>query len=213
MNRAERLANNGELIARVASQGYIRGRVLDATFGNGIFWRRYMPKRLVTLDARDLAAIQGSFTRSPFRPKSFATVVFDPPYKLNGRPDSAKDGSDYRYGVDSYARWQDRMQLISDGVDELEGLLADGGHLLVKCMDQVVSGAMRWQTDLVTERAQRAGLVKVERHDMLTRPRPQPEGRASKHCQANYSTLLIFKRPGRRAKKGFEATAWQEAAA
>jgi hypothetical protein len=66
--------------------------------------------------------------------------------------------------------------------------------LLVKCQDQVVSGAKVWQTRLVADF--------VERHlgfvldDMLHVQgyRPQPQGRRQIHSRGDYSTLLIFAR-------------------
>lgn len=82
----------------------------------------------------------------------------------------------------------------------LAPLLRPGGKLLVKCMDQVSSGAMRWQRYAVMARATAAGLTLVEELNMLTRPRPQPGGRGVKHAASNASHLLIFQAPRHRAQ-------------
>lgn len=79
-------------------------------------------------------------------------------------------------------------------------LLRPRGKLLVKCMDQVSSGAMRWQRYAVMARATAAGLTLVEELNMLTRPRPQPAGRSVKHAASNASHLLIFQAPRHRAQ-------------
>lgn len=210
--RARTYRDNSELIRAAEQLGHIRGRVLDATYGGGVFWNLIRPPGLVSMDAFPSAPVRvvGDFTHSPFRCRSFDTVVYDPPYKLNGTPDDDPDGSDRRYGVGDYTRWQDRMALIMVGVADLAPLVANQGRLLVKVMDQVCSGAMRFQTDDVRDVAVAAGLIKVERLDYLNDPRTQPTGgkeqpdgtvskvRQRKHADANYSSLLIFKRAGRR---------------
>ena len=66
------------------------------------------------------------------------------------------------------------------------------GTLLVKCMDQVVSGKKVWQTHLVTNAVTESGDFTLEdRMDMLITPRKQ---RSQIHSRQNYSTLLIFRR-------------------
>jgi hypothetical protein len=41
---------NAELIADVARLGYIRGRVWDATYGRGVWWKLYRPACLLASD-------------------------------------------------------------------------------------------------------------------------------------------------------------------
>jgi hypothetical protein len=211
VNRAGAYGDNDAAVAIIHDYGHVRGRVLDATFGAGVFWKKVRPGQLWVMDAIGLkldhvraagaVRVQGDFTRPPFEPRSFDCVVFDPPYKLNGQPTVDPRGPDFRYGVHHYTRWQDRMALIVDGVRALGPLVTPQGKLLVKCMDQVCSGAMRWQTDAVTKAAERQGFVKEDRLDLLNEPREQPEGRGEEHLEANYSTLLVFRRPGRRSKE------------
>jgi hypothetical protein len=50
-----------------------------------------------------------------------------------------------------------------------------------------------WQTDMVTRRAEDAGLTKVDALLFMSH-RPQPEGRSQQHARRNYSTLLVFSR-------------------
>lgn len=65
--------------------------------------------------------------------------------------------------------------------------------LIVKCQDQVVSGKVVWQTDIVTYAAGQVGMKKVDRLDFLTDPRPQPHTRQIL-ARRNYSTLLVFQK-------------------
>lgn len=153
------------------------------------------------------SAVQADFRRAPFRPRSIRTVFYDPRYKLNGTPTEDEDGPDERYGADDPKPWREIMAEMGDGLAHiaegrdgmaieygLAGLVAPGGRLLAKCQNQVCSGRVRFQSDLLTKRAELAGLEKVDQLDYEVH-RSQPEGRRQKNAESNYSTLLIFGRP------------------
>lgn len=192
---AHRWTTNGHLIADVAKLGYLNGRVLDPTYGEGTFWKVWKPDDLTACDidpAKSPIGYSVDFTNPfpTFAVESFDSIVYDPPYKLNGTPDGAIDG---RYGVHEVRTAQQRIDLLLRGVRALGLLVAPGGHLLVKCMDQVCSGRMWWQTELVTTEAR--GFVLVDRFDFLGNHRPQPmEGRSQQHAHGRPSTLLVFRR-------------------
>lgn len=186
--------SNAELIAACAELGYLRTEwaTLDTTYGHGTFWKLWRPEVLVGCDIDEAKSPYGfsvDFTKLPWGDGEWDAVVFDPPYKLNGRPDPAIDA---RYGVAERSTWQDRMRLIIDGAVECSRVLGDG-YLLVKCQDQVVSGHKVWQTDEVTRILYCQGLMKVDRFDLLSY-RPQPEGRRQVHAHSCSSQLLVFKR-------------------
>jgi SAM-dependent methyltransferase len=183
---------NAHLIEACAQLGYLSTAAvtLDATHGLGVFWRRWRPGRLVTLDLATEADVRGDFTRLPFPDATFDAVVHDGPYKLNG----TDQGEGRRYGVHRYAGWQARHQLIRDGITDCARVLRPGGRLLVKCQDQVCSGHVRWQTDEFTRHAESLGLVKIDRLDRLGH-RPQPGGRRQVHAHGRPSTLLVFRKP------------------
>jgi len=184
---------NGHLIADVARIGYLRSsdRVLDPTYGLGVWWSCWRPDRLTAHDLEPGKAPDGAqdFRDLPYPRASFDAVTFDPPYKLNGTPDEATDG---RYGVDQPATVPERMALIFDGMTEAARVLTRRGALFVKVQDQVVSGAVYWQTDEVTAHAEALGFGKVDRFDLLGGGRPQPAGRAQQHAYGRPSTLLVF---------------------
>lgn len=195
---AQRWKSNAELIADVARLGYIEGTVLDPTFGEGTFWKAWRPDNLCATDAvphKSPSVPAGvDFRRMPWADDAFRTVVFDPPYKLNGTPDEAVDA---RYGVDVPASWMERHQLIRDGIVECLRVLTPGGWFLLKCQDQVCSGAIRWQTFEFAQHAAMHGAYLWDRFDLLGY-RPQPGGRRQVHAHRAYSTLLVFKKKAAR---------------
>ena len=185
--------SNGELIADVARLGYLGANwhVLDATYGLGRFWTIWRPALLTT---NDLDTSRQSHHHYDFR--SFPTdwmgfydaVVFDPPYKLNGTGGSHP--SDAAYGVAGSVRWQDKYQLIKDGIRECARVTKLNGYLLIKCQNQVCSGEIRWQMIDFSLEADRRGCRLVDMFHLPTY-REQPPGTRQVHSRQNYSTLLV----------------------
>lgn len=203
---------NGDLIADIARIGWLKAedRIYDPTYGLGVFWSVWQPNtdaggRLFASDINaDKSPLGKSvdFTRLPYRDRMFDAVVFDPPYKLNGTPDVEVDA---RYGVDGKVKWQDRMDLIIRGVRECQRVAAD--RLLVKVQDQVTSGEIVWQTNLVWEELTRKTVNDDEgksrawrladRFDLAGSGREQPAGRTQHHARFRPSTMLVFARVGK----------------
>lgn len=200
--------NNAELIQYAHHLGYIPDAhdtwTLDCTYGSGRFWKNWHPEHLIKADIdvidehgdTRLGVVQCDFTAMPWGDFAFDTVVFDPPYKLNGTPAmGGPANSDESYGVGTAQTIKQRYGLIYDGLDECWRVCRKGGHILVKCQDQVSSGKMHWQTFDFTNylRDNR----NVDLVDMLHLPghRAQPANRNQQHAHQNYSTLLIFQKP------------------
>jgi hypothetical protein len=186
-------ATNSALMIACRDLGYIDDRVLDLTYGLGTFWRDWVPENLIASDLDPAKSPIGhpvDFTATGYDDQLADTVVLDPPYKLAGRATAKVDG---RYGIDDYMSVEARHQLIRDGITEAARIIAPGGHLLLKCQDQVCSGRVHWQTRIFADHAETVGFTLI---DALLFPsfRPQPEGRSQVHARRNYSTLLVLRR-------------------
>jgi len=163
---------------------------LDMTYGKGRFWTLWEPDELTAIDIIEERCPNGhavDFRDTGFDPGQFTRIVLDGPYRLNGTPDTDSDGD---YGVHEPATWQERYQLIKDGITEAGRLLKRGGILTVKCQDQVCSGKKRWQT---ADFAAHGATVGFRWKDELHMPsfRDQPAGRQA-HSRINYSTALVL---------------------
>lgn len=184
-------SNNAALIADVARLGYLDGPVLDCTYGHGRWWTEFRPADLTASDLDQRKSPVGfsiDFRSQPWRTGAFRSVCFDPPFRLNGTPDRGE--FDERYGIEEYTRWQDRYQLIYDGLTECARVARQ--YVLLKCQNQVCSGKKRWQTYDFTKHMESLGWALDDEFHMLRQPRKQPAGRRQVHTQINYSTLLAF---------------------
>jgi hypothetical protein len=186
-----RWPTNGHLIYDAWRLGYVSGHVYDATPGRSSLWTQ------VLRDAPECDAefswnwLRDDFRNLPQADNKYDTVLYDPPYKLNGTP--AMGEMDERYGIAVPTKEPDRLDLMTAGLAECIRITRKGGHILAKCQDQVCSGRMVWQTDLLTIHAY-AEAQKVDRFDMIGHTVPQPPGRAQRHAYGRGSTLLVFRK-------------------
>ena len=192
---------NAELIADVAKLGYLDGRVLDLTFGEGKFWTDHRPRDLETNDL-DEAKADWSFDVTSTVPEhwvdAFDSVVFDPPYRMSGRRDGrtalVDTSFDERFGLAEYTSPNEVLALISSGIQFAAGCVKPGGSILVKCQDQVCSGRKVWQSVHVHEVATILGLRVADMFHLIQgNARPQPSGRRQVHARSNASQLLVLR--------------------
>lgn len=126
--------NNDDLIARIAPL-YLNGRVLDCTYGRGMWWRKFRPADFTT---HDLALDGIDFRDLPEPANHFDAVCFDPPYvPSGGNGPSAKEYRD-RYGLTARTRLQ-MDRLIDDGIRGCARVLKPSGFLLAKCCDFLIT--------------------------------------------------------------------------
>lgn len=182
---------NAELIFDVASLYLDRNmEAADLTYGRGNWWTKWKPASLVKHDKYTVDGVD--FRDLPEEDETYDLVALDPPYKLNGTPELGD--FDDRYGTDRVMTWQEKHRRIRHGIVEGARVLRKGGILLLKCQDQVCSGAIRWQTDEFTVCAEKVGLKKIDRFDMTGGGRKQPPGRRQVHAHGRPSTLLVFQK-------------------
>jgi len=184
---------NADLIVAAVRLGYLRKEwtTLDPTCGEGTFWNLWRPDRLIASDLDSRKSPTGTSVdvrRLPHMGRVFDATVFDGPYKFNGRPAAE---TDERYGVHLPTRWQDRMDLLIEGTKECARVTKT--MLLIKCMDQVCSGKIRWQRRVLTEVAEHEGFGLLDELHYESF-RPQPSGRRQVTARRNFSTLLILQR-------------------
>lgn len=170
--------DNGVLIADIARLGrYLHNdmRIWDATWGTGTFWATWTPGHLVGTDGdADKGAPHGMWdARVPWlHGPVFDAVVWDPPYKLNGKPTDP----DRPYGVDVRNTRDGRHALMCDGLIGCILSTRIGGFVLAKSMIQVNSGRKWDQPRMLTETAEANGCRWVDEFIFPNKSyRPQPD--------------------------------------
>jgi hypothetical protein len=185
---------NGDLIADVASLGYLDGWVLDPTYGRGLWWTKFRPPVFSFSDLKTGV----DFRSLPYANSMFDAVAFDPPYVCKGgRTTSGIKEMDDRYGLEDAPKTPfELVRLICQGMSECCRVLKPQGYLLVKCMDYISSGRLVGGTVSVQNYAEQAlGMETYERFTHVGSAGPQPAGRRQVHARNNASTLFIFRKP------------------
>jgi len=185
---------NGPLIAAAAVL-WIKDtdKVLDVTYGRGLFWADYRPADLTT---HDLAIDGVDFRKLPHDNRTFDVVVFDPPYIVQGGRDTS-NVQDFmsRYGlVDVPTTVSGLDDLISTGLAEASRVLAPGGRLFVKCCDFVSSGRYVAGRHKVVGWALELGLEQVDEFVHYSGTGPQPKRLRQLHSRRAHSFLCIFQK-------------------
>jgi hypothetical protein len=134
------VGDNADLISAVAPL-YLTGSVVDLTYGEGAWWKRFQPDPFVAHDKYKLDGVD--FTDLPEDDDTYDTACYDPPYVISGTASSIRLGPDFqnRYGIGL-----DNLNLrnTSKGSSTFEAFIIAGlaeairvsrGYVLVKCME------------------------------------------------------------------------------
>lgn len=190
----ERWVTNADMVADLSLLGWFDGDVLDLTYGEGVFWKKFRPTSLtcndlhpgkgdVSFDWSDPGSGVGAFRR-------WDVVVFDPPYKLQGTPSGV--GSDDRYGVGVSRTVDEVVELHQRGCVTAQRLCVDGGLVLVKTQPQRACNRF-WDLSRIVEDTFDDGWVLDSRCFMKHTPPPQ---RTQKTPRNNLSQLIGFRHVG-----------------
>jgi hypothetical protein len=187
--------DNADLIAAVAPF-YLTGSVLDVTYGEGSWWKRFRPDPFT---AHDLYKRDGVDFRSlPEADASIDTVCFDPPYVPQGGTGSDA-GAVFRdrFGLlEESTPWTSTRDLMVDGL--VEACRVARVYVLVKCADFVSGGRFHVGHHWILDAGRAAGW---DCWDVIVHNAGSGIGghnifdpvRARRH----HSYLIVFKRPGR----------------
>lgn len=181
------VGTNADLIAAVAPF-YLAGSVMDVTYGEGAWWRRFRPENLIT---HDLKTDGVDFTALPESDRSVDAVCFDPPYiPQGGYSTSTMPEFVRRFGLTSRSR-SELWDLIGAGLAECARV--SRRFVLVKCCDFVNGGAFHLGHRAVLDMADE---LKLRCHDLIVHHTGSGPGghniftpiRARRH----HSYLLVF---------------------
>lgn len=222
------VGTNDALFAKIARLHLPKGSVVaDVTFGRGVFWKQVpiddyciLASDLV-LDPKGLRASNielrdGVDCRNlPYENQSVNAVVLDPPYM-----EGFYRRVSHQAGTGSHAafrkaysqcqaaapkqgqpKWHDAVtQLYLEAGKEALRVLAPGGHLIVKCQDEVSANLQRLTHVEIITGYESMGLYCKDLFVLVRRNAPAVSRLVRQvHARKNHSYFLVFHKPaGRR---------------
>ena len=178
-------------------------RVLDMTYGRGVWWHWRHPAYGLQFTAHDIKVDGVDYRHLPEDDLSQDVVAFDPDYIApGGRKTSTIPNFNERYGLKKdYETPATLQQSINDGLSEAYRVLRPQGLILAKTMNYISSGKLVLGEYEMIRHGLELGLVVEDIVVHLGDPGPQPKRESQqKHFRSNSSRLVIFRRPGRRNK-------------
>lgn len=191
-------ASNQELFARAMSLWALPGaRVLDVTFGRGVFWRDVPPGRYRVVES-DL--LTGTDLRAlPYTDACADVVVLDPPYRWTAER-SHGDPTDHQYaGERTLQRASGAsavLDLYVDGLVEAHRVLGWGGVVLVKCQDTTDGGRQRWMHVELLGVLERLGMPAVDLGVVVSSRVPPTRYGHQRTLRKAHSYLLVGRKGG-----------------
>ena len=188
-------STNGHRVLDLARLGYLPEPVLDPTYGEGGMWTQHRPRRLVAcdLDRRRAADACCDYTALPFRDRSFASCLLDPPYKSSGDVSAERGGNHgdlaTRFNTTATRR---AWEVIEQAMAECARVTRS--WLVVKCQEQIDS-YYEMQTRQVIDIAERLGWRIAGQLHLVSYVR-QPPGTVQRNIRNNYSTFVVLGRRG-----------------
>jgi len=175
--------------------------ILDLTYGRGVFWRNIPDDRYV-VTKNDIEDGRGS-TSYDFRElpaawnESFDAVILDPPYLYTGGFATLRDSIDRGYrnrerarsGIHGVAAVH---QMYAQAYIEAYRVLKRGGFLIVKCMDQVMSGKQTWMHTELFRLGEILGFKVKDLFVMVANSTPTMRHTIQKHARRNHSYFLVL---------------------
>lgn len=182
--------NNAEMFVDVAALGYLPEPVLDLTHNEGKFWRLYRPVCMTTndLDPQFDTDHHEDFRATKFGDREFASVVLDVPYKLSGTNQLGE--FDRQYGTSVTRSRTAIYALLAGGVAEACRVASE--FILVKCQDQISSGALRMEATVAYDVARAMEFSWAGEFWLPGGGVPQDEERGQQHERHDRSVLMIF---------------------
>lgn len=181
-------------------------RVLDMTYGNGVFWKNVEGAYEVVRNDIDPERGDHSYDLTgnfpPRWEEHFDAVILDPPYLLIGGIQTLKDSIDRGYKN----RESDKKsksgkigaveRLYGGGIIQAYKVLKRSGILIIKGMDQVRGGQQQWLSHDLYDITRIFGFKAEDHFIFVNKNKPTMRHKTQKHARHNHSFWLICrKRP------------------
>jgi|GEM_PF-950991 len=190
------VGTNADLLPQILAL-YVKpkSRVVDVTYGRGVFWRD-VPAGTYDLLGSDL--IDGVDCRElPYEDTSVDCVVLDPPYKRNGDGLGAADfGAYYRNHERGTSGHGSVLALYRAAAKEALRVLKRRGILITKCQDEYASGKQRWTHIELMGEFEKMGFRSEDLFVLVQHQTPMVNlnFKTQRHARKNHSFALVHRK-------------------
>jgi len=180
--------NSADAVGAILALHFPAGRIIDANFGHGVFYKNGTRKRVTGIDIKATGDVIADNRHLPFGDNSFEVGVLDPPYKRGGGNHRYTE----RYGIAPTTEPRVTRSYFA-ALPELIRVARDG--LIIKCQDAADGHAFHARHIMIASwMAERIGLqphdiVNVARHSV---PNANTQGQR-RYFQQTMSYFLIYK--------------------
>ena len=197
-------------------------RVLDMTFGNGVFWKNVEGAvfagdamkeddkpydRTYYVYDNDIDSERGTFSEDlrdlpEGWTEIFDAVILDPPYLLLGGHESLKESIDKGYKNREREKASRKKsgqigaveRLYGGGIIQAWRVLKRSGILIIKCMDQVRGGQQQWLSHDIMDMCRIFGFRNEDQLVFVNKNKPTMRHDTQKHARHNHSYWLVAKK-------------------
>ena len=164
-------------------------RVLDMTWGRGVFWKNVtVAYARTTVDNATPADVCADFTRLPFGDSSFDACVLDPPYMHGGATVKASINAPYRNQNTSH---ESVIRLYVGGFLEAARVLRQGGRLITKCQDEIESGRQHLSHVELLQTLEVLGFKTLDLFVLVQTTTPAIREPVQKTARKNHSYFIV----------------------
>lgn len=179
---------------------------LDATYGNGMFYKGLEPPRLrFDLTPQVEGVIKADSRMLPIDGLSVDSFVFDPPFLtyIKGGRDHNGGGMRMAKRFGGYYKYSELVEHYHETISEAYRVLRANGKLIVKCQDIIHNHK------ILATHVKTIQLAEIEGFRLLdlfilaaTHRMPRPQGGEQKHARIFHSYFLVFQKLGGSKKQG-----------
>ena len=213
---------NADLFPKILQLHVPKGsRIADVTFGKGVFWSKVEKGTYdvfgsdlalkADLDVPDFVHLNNKVDcrKLPYEDASFDAIVLDPPYMeglfrkskshLAGSGSHSAFRENYSHGLETEEggpKWHDAvLSLYLRAGKDAYRVLKSGGHLIVKCQDEVSANKQRLTHVEIITAFEEFGFYSKDLFVLVRNNRPVVSRLKSQvHARKGHSYFLVFQK-------------------
>jgi hypothetical protein len=201
-----KVGDNSDLLPDIIELYVPAGSVVaDVTWGRGVFWKKrpdlLRSRRVLGSDLdRTKGDVTADFRHLPYPTGSLDALILDPPYLYVGGFKTLKLSIDAGYNNRGRALVQGIFGvgavnlMFYQAICEAERVVKPRGILIVKCMDQVMSGKQEWQHVTVMDYMNNLGFENLDLFVLVQKGQPTMRHKVQVHARRNHSYFMVGRR-------------------